>query len=60
MKLLRWCIVKIKVLRCVVGMAGKGVHMAMVPLMSRSVYTHMAKCLEVINNSPKEVQHPSI
>ena len=57
---LKWCVAKIKVLGSVSGMSVDGVHMAMVPFMSRSVYTHMANRLEVIGGSLKEVRPSSI
>ena len=53
---LKWCVAKIKVLRCVIEISDVEKSKAAVPFLSRSVYSHMAKKLELIEDALKEVR----
>ncbi|KAG6369061.1 hypothetical protein JVT61DRAFT_1888 [Boletus reticuloceps] len=48
---LKWCVAKIKVLRCIVWQTNAEESKSVVPFMSRSAYSHMVKQLERIDKS---------
>ncbi|KAF8431107.1 hypothetical protein L210DRAFT_3508067 [Boletus edulis BED1] len=51
---LKWCVAKIKILRCVIENSDVEKSKIALPFMTRSVYSHMVKKLEVIDNALKE------
>ncbi|KAF8122099.1 hypothetical protein EV363DRAFT_1301405 [Boletus edulis] len=51
---LKWCVAKIKILRCVIENSDVEKSKIALPFMMRSVYSHMVKKLEVIDNALKE------
>ncbi|KAF8432328.1 hypothetical protein L210DRAFT_3763940 [Boletus edulis BED1] len=51
---LKWCVAKMKILKCVIENSNLEKSMSAVPFMTRSVYSHMEKMLDVIDHSLKE------
>lgn len=53
---LQWCVAKVKVLKCIIGMSDTKNTLCAIPFMTRSVYSHMARLLDMIDDSLKEVR----
>lgn len=53
---LQWCVAKVKVLKYIIAVSKTEKTLCAVPFMTRSVYSHMVKLLDMIEESLKEVR----